>query len=207
MIGRLHVITDVSMQSRFSHEELAEMAAQGGAQVVQLRDKSLGDDAFLAVARRVSAICKRHGVAVIVNDRVEIAREVAAGVHLGREDATLVEARARLGPGAVIGVSAGTVEETLAAAAAGAAYVGFGHIFPTASKQKENPAVGIEMLAGVVRTVDLPVIAIGGITETNAGRVMAAGAWGIAVIGAVCGCDDPRAATERLRTIVDRYAA
>ena len=204
-IGRLHVITDVSIQSRFTHDELAEMACQGGAHVVQLRDKSLGDDDFLSVARRIADLCRRHEVTFIVNDRVEIAREVGAGVHLGRQDATIADARAVLGPGAVIGLSAGSVAEALALQAADAAYLGFGHIFPTTSKQKETPAVGLELLAAVAHQSRLPVIAIGGITESNAARVMSSGAWGIAVIGAVCGSDDPRAATEHLRVIVDRF--
>lgn len=204
-IGRFHVITDVSIQTRFTHEELAEMACEGGAHVVQLRDKALGDDDFLKIARRIAAICRRHEATFIVNDRVEIAREVGAGVHLGRGDATIAEARAVLGPRAVIGMSAGSVEEAFAVQAAGAAYLGFGHIFPTTSKPKETPAVGVELLAAVARQSSLPVIAIGGITESNAARVMSSGAWGIAVIGAVCGSDDPRAATERLRVIVDRF--
>jgi thiamine-phosphate pyrophosphorylase len=204
-IGRLHVITDVSIQSRFTHDELAEMACQGGAHVVQLRDKSLGDDDFLSVARRIADLCRRHEVTFIVNDRVEIAREVGAGVHLGHQDATIADARAVLGPRAVIGLSAGSVAEAFALQAADAAYLGFGHIFPTTSKQKETPAVGLELLAAVAHQSRLPVIAIGGITESNAARVMSSGAWGIAVIGAVCGSDDPRAATEHLRVIVDRF--
>ncbi|HEU4928366.1 MAG TPA: thiamine phosphate synthase [Candidatus Krumholzibacteria bacterium] len=205
-IGRLHVITDVSIQSRFSHDELAEMACQGGAQVIQLRDKSLSDETFLDVAQRVASICRGYEVTFIVNDRVEIAREVGAGVHLGQRDATIADARASLGPSAVIGMSAGTVESASAVEEAGAAYIGFGHIFPTTSKQKESLAVGVELLAAVAHDAHIPVIAIGGITETNAARVMASGAWGIAVIGAVCSADDPRAATQRLRAIVDRFA-
>lgn len=205
-IGRLHVITDVSIQSRFTHEEVAELACQGGADVVQLRDKSLGDDDFLKIARRIAAICRRYEVTFIVNDRVEIAREVGAGVHLGRDDSSVSDARTVLGPKAIIGTSTGSVEAARAAETSGADYLGFGHIFPTTSKQKETPAVGVELLAAVAHQSPLPVIAIGGITESNAARVMSSAAWGIAVIGAVCGSDDPRAATERLRVIVDRFA-
>ncbi len=206
-IGRLHVITDVSIQSRFTHEELAELACRGGADGIQLRDKSLDDDALLAVARRVAKICADHGVMFIVNDRVEVARDAKAnGVHLGRDDASIAEAQAILGPGAIIGRSTGSPEEAREAATAGADYIGFGHIFPTTSKQKESDAVGVELLAAVAHDSPIPVIAIGGITESNAARVMASGAWGVAVIGAVCSVEDPRAATARLRTIVDRFA-
>jgi len=205
-IGRLHVVTDVSIQSRFTHEELAELACKGGADVVQLRDKSLDDEAFLAVARRVAKICADHEVTFIVNDRVAIAREVhAAGVHVGREDTSIAEARVVLGERALIGASTGSPESAREAEKAGADYIGFGHIFPTTSKQKESDAVGVELLAAVAHDAHIPVIAIGGITETNAARVLASGPWGIAVIGAVCGADDPRAAAARLRFIVDRF--
>jgi thiamine-phosphate pyrophosphorylase len=202
-IGRLHVITDVVVQTRYSHEALAEMACVGGADIVQLRDKSLGRDDFARVARRVAAICREHGVAFIVNDRVEVAREVDAdGVHVGRSDATLREARATLGPRAIVGTSAGNLAQAQEAEAEGANYIGFGHVFATSSKVRSTPPVGLDALALVAARVRVPVIAIGGITEVNARDVIAAGAWGIAVIGAVCAADDPRAATERLRKLL-----
>lgn len=204
-IGRLHVITDVTVQSRFSHEELAELACAGGADVIQLRDKHLGDDAFIAVARRVREICARYGVTFIVNDRVEAAREVGAdGVHLGRADASISEVRAVLGADTIIGASTGSVGDALAANRAGADYVGFGHIFPTTSKAKSTPPVGLEGLVDLCSHVTVPVIAIGGITADSAGEVIRAGAWGIAVIATVCTADDPRAATARLRDVVEQ---
>jgi thiamine-phosphate pyrophosphorylase len=177
-VGRLHVITDVDVQSRFSHQELAELACLGGADVVQLRDKTLTREALMEGARGVAATCRRHGVAFIVNDHADIARAVEAdGVHVGRGDLAVREARALLGAGAIVGASAGNLDDALEAEADGASYIGLGHIFATGS--------------------------IGGITHENAAEVLAAGAWGIAVIGAVCTADDPRAATERLRRIVD----
>jgi len=204
-IGRLHVITDVTVQSRFSHEELAEMACAGGADVIQLRDKHLGDSAFIAVARRVREVCAHHGVTFIVNDRVEVAREVGAdGVHLGRSDAAIGEARAILGASTIIGASAGSLADALRVDRAGADYMGFGHIFPATSKAKDTPPVGIEGLVDLCSHVTIPVIAIGGITAENAREVMRAGAWGIAVIAAVCAADDPRAATARLRNAVEQ---
>jgi thiamine-phosphate pyrophosphorylase len=206
-IGRLHVITDVATQSRFTHEQLAEMACQGGAHVVQLRDKSLDDAGFIRVAQRVAAICRSHDVTFIVNDRVTTARDARAdGVHLGSDDSPIADARALLGPDAIVGASTGSPEAARDAQAAGADYLGFGHIFPTASKHKTTTAIGVELLAAVAHDSAVPVIAIGGIAESNAARVMASGAWGIAVIGAVCAADDPAAATRRLRAIVDRFA-
>ncbi|HXV13427.1 MAG TPA: thiamine phosphate synthase, partial [Candidatus Krumholzibacteria bacterium] len=122
-IGRLHVITDVVVQDRYSHEELAEMACAGGADVVQLRDKLLARDAFAETARRVAAICRRHGVRLIVNDYADVAREVEAdGVHLGRTDLSIREARALLGPRAILGASTGTLEQAEQAEREGADY-------------------------------------------------------------------------------------
>jgi thiamine-phosphate pyrophosphorylase len=204
-IGRLHVITDVIVQSRFPHEELAEMACAGGADVIQLRDKQLDDDAFVAVARRVREVCARHGVTFIVNDRVEAAREIGAdGVHLGLTDMAIGEARAILGAGTIIGAGAGSLRDALRVDRAGADYVGFGHIFPTTSKIKDTPPVGVGGLVDLCSHVTVPVIAIGGITVENAREVMRAGVWGIAVIAAVCAADDPRAATARLRDVVEQ---
>lgn len=206
-VGRLHVITDVTVQSRYSHEELARLACEGGADVVQLRDKSLAPDAFQEVARRVADICREHRVTLIVNDRVDVARTIEAdGVHVGRTDLGVREARALLGPRAIIGASTGSLEEALEAERAGADYIGFGHIFATSSKTKQTPPVGLDALASVAARVRIPVIAIGGITETNAADVTATGAWGIALIGAVCAADDPRAATARLRATVLAHA-
>ncbi len=202
-VGRLHVITDVVIQSRYSHEELAERACAGGADVVQMRDKTLGTDAFATIAARVRDICRAHGTTFIVNDYAEIARAVEAdGVHVGPDDLSIGEARAIVGTRALVGASTGSLDDALRAESEGANYVGFGHIFATTSKNKTTEPVGLDALARVSQRTRLPVIAIGGITEANAASVLEAGAWGIAVIGAVCASDDPRAATARLHSLV-----
>jgi len=204
-IGRLIVITDVHIQSRFTHLELAELACAGGADVIQLRDKRLPDAGFIHVATRVRDICDRYQKLLIINDRVHVTREVGAdGVHVGRTDMAVEEARALLGDGAIIGTSAGSLAEAKQAEEAGADYVGFGHIFATSSKAKTTPPVGVDALATVCDGVDTPVIAIGGINEGNLPEVMRAGAWGIAVIAAVCASRDPRAATAGLRAAIDQ---
>jgi thiamine-phosphate pyrophosphorylase len=196
----LHVITDVVVQSRFSHEALAELACAGGADVIQLRDKSLDAETMLAVARRVQSICERHGATLIVNDQVEVAVAVGAGgVHLGRSDAPIGDVRRRAGETFIIGASAGSRDEAVAAERAGADYVGVGHVFATTSKVKAGPPIGLDGLAAVCAAVSIPVIAIGGITPENAASAVDAGAWGVAVISAVCSADDPRAAATRLR--------
>lgn len=204
-IGRLIVITDTHIQSRFTHEELAGLACAGGADVIQLRDKKMSDDEFTQVALRVRDICRQHEKLLIINDRVEVARVVEAdGVHIGRGDMPVGEARALFGDNAIIGTSAGSVNEAREAESAGADYIGFGHIFATSSKEKPALPVGLERLAAACQSVKFPVIAIGGITDAGVADVMQAGAWGFAVIGAVCGARDPRAATAGLRAALDR---
>ena len=202
-IGRLHVITDTTVQDRFDHEELARLAVAGGADTIQLRDKLLGDEELTAVARKVLAVCRRAGVTFIVNDRIQVAAEAGAdGVHLGREDAPIAVARSALGPDAIIGGTAATAEEVALVAASGADYVGFGHIYPTSTKQKPGPPVGLDRLRRACGATRTPVIAIGGITEATAAEVVRAGAWGVAVVGAVCAADDPARAARELALAV-----
>jgi thiamine-phosphate pyrophosphorylase len=202
-IGHLHVITDTIVQDRFDHVALVRMAVAGGADTIQLRDKLLDDGELADVARSALALCRRVGVPLIVNDRVEVAARAGAdGVHLGREDAPIAEARAILGPDAIIGGSAGSPDEVAEAAEAGADYVGFGHIYATATKHKPGPPVGLEALRDACRAATVPVIAIGGITAATAGELVRAGAWGVAVVSAVCAAGDPEAAARELARAV-----
>ncbi len=204
-IGRLHVITDVVVQARFDHVRLAELACKGGADTIQFRDKTLAADAFIDVARRIRRVCSRYDATFIVNDRVEEARAAGAdGVHVGKGDAAIADARTILGSAAIIGTSADSPESARVAQRDGADYLGVGHVFATASKSKPGPPIGLETLAAVCRAVTVPVIAIGGITIETAPGVVRAGAHGIAVIGAVCGADDPEDAT---RCLVHAIAA
>jgi thiamine-phosphate pyrophosphorylase len=203
-IGRVHVITDTVIQERFGHDELARFAVAGGAGVIQLRDKRLAHGDLVNTARKTLAVCRRGGIPLIVNDNVAAAAEVGAdGVHLGREDASIGEARALLGSAAMIGGSAGSVDEALAVEDEGADYIGFGHIYETGSKSKTGPPVGLDALRQVCEVVTIPVIAIGGITAETAADVINAGAWGVAVIGAVCSSEDPEIATRAIRAVVD----
>ncbi|MEJ2719935.1 MAG: thiamine phosphate synthase [bacterium] len=203
-IGRLHVLTDEDVQSRFSHVGLARLAIEGGADAIQFREKSRSVGEIVETARAIAAVCKASGVLFIVNDRADVALAVDAdGVHLGRSDLPIDAARAILGGGKIIGGSASSLEEALEAQDRGADYVGFGHIYATTSKQKEGAPNGPEVLRAVCRRIAVPVIGIGGINADNLGPVMNAGAWGIAVIGAVCSQDDPAAATRDLRSRID----
>jgi thiamine-phosphate pyrophosphorylase len=198
-IGRLHVLTDEALQGRFSHLELAEMAVAGGADTIQLRQKTGSTRELIDTAVQIQALCRKAGVTFIVNDRVDVA--IAArvdGVHLGQDDFPISLARKILGENAIIGGSAGSLEEAQRCLSEGADYVGFGPVYETTSKDDAGPAAGLELLKQIAQTIPLPIVAIGGITTDNMTSVMKAGVHGIAVISAVCCQKDPMEATQCL---------
>ena len=198
-VGALHVITDTTIQSRFTHSQLAEMGIEGGADAVQFRQKSGTTRNLLEMAREVQAACARHGVPLIVNDRADIALAVgSAGVHFGQDDLPISVGRALLPPGSVIGASARTEEKIMDAIAEGADYIGFGPIRQTSSKSDAESPKGLAALARICEVAQCPVIAIGGIAVEDVYDIIRAGAHGIAVISAVCGQPDPVTATRRL---------
>ncbi len=200
VIGRLHVITDVTVQKRYTHEQLAALAATSGADVIQFRDKRMSEGARTETALRLTELCERFGVTLIVNDSIDTAvASGASGVHLGRRDDSITEARSVLGPRAIIGGSCGDVQQAIEAQEASADYIGFGHVYATGSKDKGSPPVGLDALHRVCEAVRIPVIAIGGIGAQHVRDVLEAGAHGVAVIAAVCAADDPAAATRRIR--------
>ncbi len=175
-----------------------EQALRGGATMIQLREKDLPEAELLKEAREMKALCDRYGVPLIINDKVEIARAAgAAGVHLGQDDTDLVEARAVLGPGAIIGASARTVEQALRAERQSADYLGVGAVFGTDTKE-DAKRITRETLAEICAAVSLPVAAIGGITEQNIRELAGTGIAGIAVVSALFAQDDIEAAARRL---------
>lgn len=208
-IGGLHVLTDEVIQSRYNHVELARLAIDGGADLIQLRDKRRGARELIDIAQVVGDICHTAGVGFIVNDRVDIAMAVGAdGVHVGARDLPVDVARRLLGREGLVGASASTVEDALAAERAGASYLGVGHVYATASKKKGSPPIGLDALARLREAVAIPVIAIGGITADNIRDVLATGVHGVAAIGAVCASNDPRAAVADLkRAITERRSS
>lgn len=199
-IGVLHVITDTTIQSRFTHAQLTEMAIEGGADAIQFRQKDGGARELIEAAQTAHAVCTKHRVSLIVNDRADIALAVgAAGAHFGQDDLPITAARRILPPEMIIGASARTEEKILEAITAGADYIGFGPIYQTSSKPDAERPKGLEALRRMSEIARCPVIAIGGITVETAYDVIRAGAHGIAVISAVCAQVDPAAATRHLR--------
>jgi thiamine-phosphate pyrophosphorylase len=205
-IGRFHVLTDTCLQTRFSHLELAELAIAGGADTIQFRQKDGSTREMIRVAGQMQALCKKAGVPFIINDRVDVAIAAQAdGLHLGQDDFPIPLARKLLGEAAIIGGSAGSLEEARKCLLEGADYIGFGPVYPTASKEDAGPAAGIELMHRIVEAIPLPVIAIGGIGRDNAPPVVRAGAHGFAVISAVCCQPDPAEAAKCLRRIWEGF--
>lgn len=183
---------------------------RGGCRWVQLRMKDASDEEFMRVGREVAAMCRAAGATFIVDDRVHLAvRLQADGVHLGREDMPPRRARDILGSGKIIGATANTLDDMLAAADAGADYIGLGPFRFTTTKARLSPVLGLDgysrIMAGFRRRSAMPVVAIGGITADDVAGLMAAGVSGVAVSGALLGAEDPAQATARIMQIISKH--
>ncbi len=173
--------------------------------MIQWRDKTREKGLQLADARAVRALCRQHDALFMVNDHVDLALVTGAeGVHVGQKDLPVAEVRRIAPPGFIVGASTNNAHEARVAEAAGASYIAVGDLFGTASK-KGTRAASPARLAAVKAAVGLPVIGIGGINAANVAEVMAAGADGIAVIGAVCAAEDPRSAAAQLVHLIETH--
>ncbi len=199
----LYVITDQSLSKGRSNVEIARSAYEGGADVVQLRMKGATKDEMLKDALAIKEIADDLNKFFIVNDNVEVALESEAdGVHLGQDDMPIEEAMGILGRNAIIGISVDNVEEARRAESAGAAYVGVGAIFQTSTKPDAAQAIGLDMIYRIRQSVDIPIVAIGGINQGNIQDVIRAGADAAAVVSAVVAQDDVRKAAHDLRDLI-----
>jgi thiamine-phosphate pyrophosphorylase len=198
---QLYVITDGEL-SEVSHQEQARLACEGGADVIQLRDKTMDKDGMIIVAKDIRRITSLHNVLFFVNDHMDAAlASEADGIHLGQSDMRLADALELKGK-MLIGISASSAEEALAAERGGADYIGLGPIFTTSSKNDAGEAIGIEELRRIRSMVKIPIVAIGGVTMENTPGIIEAGADGIAVISAVVSQKDIRNAAEEMKGIV-----
>ncbi|HLG51768.1 MAG TPA: thiamine phosphate synthase [Chloroflexota bacterium] len=201
----LHLVTDPRLP-RPHLLDAVRAASDNGLDWVQVRDHRATARELLDLTRDVLAICRPRGVRVAVNDRIDVALAAGAdGIQLG-EHGLPAEIARRLAPRLRLGVSVHDLRAAQQAAAAGADWVTFGHIFATPSHPGEPPR-GLEPLAEVVRAVGVPVVAIGGITADNVGAVLGAGARGVAVISAILDAPDPGAVTRALRRLLDSCGA
>jgi thiamine-phosphate pyrophosphorylase len=210
---RLNAIVDPERSGGHDLADLARLCAQGGATLIQLRDKLSDTRAMVATARAIKKALAPFGVPFVVNDRVDVALAARAdGVHVGQDDMAVEDARKILGRDAIIGLSIKTVEQANAAPVELLDYVGSGGVYVTGSKQQKNAPIGPEGLARVIaalhaRSPKLPVCGIAGIDASNASAVIAAGGDGVAVISALSMTPDPAAAARELRAIVDATLA
>ena len=199
----LYGVTDRRGLGGLSLAEAVRQSLDGGVTFVQLREKHLGREEFAAEALALKALCAEYGVPFVINDDVELAAEVDAdGVHVGQSDMAAEDVRARIGEGKILGVSAQTVEQAVAAEKCGADYLGVGAVFPTGSKDDAQD-VSYDTLRDICNAVSIPVIAIGGITAANAAKLSGSGICGVAVISAIYCADDIAKAARTMRAAVE----
>jgi thiamine-phosphate pyrophosphorylase len=202
----LYLVTDRDLLDGKDFFESIEQAIKGGVSLVQLREKALSSKEFLQLAIKLKEITSRHHIPLIINDRLDIALAVDAdGLHIGQEDLPLLTARKFLGQDKIIGVSATTLAEALLAEKQGADYLGVGAIFATPTKT-DAKLVTLEELKLIKSSVNIPVVAIGGIKEANTQTVMPTGIDGVSVVSAVLAKDDPKEAAIALKKLINKYS-
>ena len=202
----LYVITCPPKNGPDGYEAMVRAACEGGADVLQFRDKLITGRERYSAAARLLKICRQFGVLFIVNDALEVALSIAAdGVHLGQDDLPVAEAKKLMHPMGIknflVGCSTHSLEQALEAKRQNADYIGIGPVFATPTKPTYNP-VGLELVRTVTSQIDLPHVAIGGIDEFNVGQVLAAGAQRVAVVRAVCGADDIVSAARKMKQAI-----
>ena len=194
----VYAVTDRAWVGKMSLYQQVEAALQNGATCIQLREKELDDADFLAEAQEMAALCRRYHVPFIINDNVDIAIACHAdGVHVGQEDMAASDVRKRVGDQMMIGVSAHTVEEALEAVRNGADYLGLGAVFSTSTKTDAG-AMSFDTLKAICDAVEIPTVAIGGISPANIMQLAGSGVDGVAVVSAIFGAPDPGQATTQL---------
>ena len=199
----LYAVTDRHWLNNRTLTDVVRESLEGGVTMLQLREKTLAEPAFLAEAKELQALCREYHVPFIVNDNVDIALAMDAdGVHVGQSDMEALDVRAKLGPGKIVGVSAQTVEQALLAEKHGADYLGVGAVFPTGSKDDADD-VSYDTLKATCQAVSIPVVAIGGINRDNVARLADSGICGVAVISAIYGAPDIRAAAQELKAATE----
>jgi thiamine-phosphate pyrophosphorylase len=184
-IPKLYVITD-RQWSNCTHEEIVRMFLDGGASLIQLRDKEASGRELLEQAMACLKLTRKAGATLIINDRVDVALTAGAdGVHLGQDDLSVDEAREILGEDKIIGVSTHSIAQFRAALETSADYIAVGPVYPTITKENPAPVVGLELVREARKLTDRPLVAIGGISHARASEVIAAGADCVAVISAL----------------------
>ena len=203
----LYLVLDPDLCGDRGMVETARLAVAGGATLVQLRDKDAGTARMIETGRALRAALDGTGAKLIVNDDAEAAVAVGAdGLHVGQGDLSVAEARARIGPDAILGLSVETPDHAARADPALVDYLGAGPVFATPTKPGHTQPVGFEGLAAQIAASPIPAVAIGGLKAHHVGQALAAGAKGVAVVSAICGQPDPEAAARAIRAEVSAMA-
>ena len=195
----LYAVTDRSWTQDQTLYDQIEAALKGGVTIVQLREKNLPEDEFVAEAIRVKELCSRYNVPLIINDNADVALKSGAdGVHVGIEDTPVAQLRQKVGKDFIIGATAKTVEQAQSAEKAGADYLGVGAVFPSPTK-KNAIRITAEKLREICSSVSVPAVAIGGISLDNVSEIKGCGMSGIAVVSAIFASDDIQKAASELK--------
>ena len=203
----LYAVTDRTWLDGETLYEQVEKAIKGGVTFVQLREKNLDEESFLGEALEIQKLCKMYNIPFVINDNVEIAKKINAdGVHVGQSDMKAGNVREILGKDKILGVSAQTVEQALLAEKEGADYIGVGAVFPTGSKADADD-VSFDTLKEICAAVNIPVVAIGGISASNVANLKESGISGIAVISAIFASDDIESATKNLKELTEKVVS
>lgn len=200
----LYAVTDRAWLNGETLYEQVEKAIKGGVTFIQLREKNLDEESFLAEALEIQELCRKYNMPFIINDNVEIANKIKAdGIHVGQHDMKAGNVRAILGEDMILGVSVQAVEQALLAEKEGADYLGVGAVFPTGSKADAD-YVSYETLNAICDAVSIPVVAIGGIGAENVSKLKGSGISGIAVISAIFAAEDIESATRKLKQLTEK---
>lgn len=196
----LYLVTDRGLSRGRLTGDIASAAIAGGVTCVQLREKHCPTRTFIAEARRLKEVLTAHNIPLIINDRIDVAMAVAAqGVHLGKRDMPIADARRLVGLSMVIGISVESYEEAVQAEQEGADYIGISPVFATATKSDLGAPLGLEGVRRIRDSVAIPLVGIGGIDAENAAKVVAAGVDGIAVVSAIVSAPCPETAARELK--------
>ncbi|SFC98599.1 thiamine phosphate synthase [Ruminococcus albus] len=197
----LYAVTDRAWLGDMTLYQQVELALKGGVTCVQLREKELSDEDFLAEAIEISSLCKKYGVPFFINDNVDVAVKCKAdGIHVGQEDMAAAKVRERVGDDMMIGVSVHTVDEALEAVAAGADCLGVGAMFSTSTKADAS-VLPMDTLRDICDAVDIPVVAIGGIGKGNIHKLKGTNVDGVALVSAIFSAEDIESECRELRKL------
>ncbi len=201
---KLCLVTDPCLCREHGLVETVLDAVAGGATSVQLRDKEASDQELVLQAKALLSVLRPKGVPLLINDRVHVAHQVGAdGVHVGREDMSFHQARALLGPNAWIGFSVETPLAVQNLDPRVVDYAGVGPVFSTGTKPDHLPPVGVQGVANLVAALPVPAVAIGGIGPEHGAALMETGVVGVAVVSAICGQENPKESTRKLRRAME----